>query len=149
MRFDRLCDWLGCRRPRLVLGVFVQEQAGPAVRSRPRKYRGPKRELMGMITITDSQQVLLTVKAVDKKGNPTATASGSVSWFVDNTDLLSILDHGDGTATLKAVGPIGAGTVSVKATVGGTDVAGHDDVSVVSGAPVQLTIAAGTPEEQP
>lgn len=101
-----------------------------------------------MITLTDSQQCVLTVSAVDKKGNPTPVTPGSVSWFVDNSDLLSIADNGDGTATLKAVGPLGSGTVSVKATVGGVDVAGSADVTVTSGAPTQLTISSGTATEQ-
>ncbi len=104
-----------------------------------------------MITMTDSQQVTLKVKAVDKKGNPTTVEPGSVTWFVDNTDLLSIAAQGgpDGSALLKAVGPLGQGTVSVKATVNGADVGGQADVTITSGAPTQLSIDAGTPEEQP
>jgi len=142
------------RRPRLVLriGLVSEQLAGlsyPPQRV-PRNWKGwPKGELMGALTMTDSQQSVLTVSAVDKKGNPTAVTPGSIAWLVDNPALLSITDNGDGTATLKAVGPIGTGVVTVKATVNGADVAGTLDVTIVSGAPTQLTVTAGTPTEQP
>ena len=146
MRFIiELCDWC---RPRLILGVGpVSEQTGPVVRNRSSAvFVGPV-EILVSITLTDSQQCVLTVKGVDKKGNP-STVTGA-AWFVDNTDLLGITDNGDGTAVLKAVGPLGKGTVSVKASVGGGDVAGSADVTIVAGAPTTLTIDAGAPTDQP
>ena len=100
--------------------------------------------------MTDSQQTVLHVTAVDKKGNPTNVSPGSVAWLIDNPNVATLTPSVDGlSATLVAVGPIGTFIVTVNATVGGTAVSGTLAGSVVSGAPTQVSISADTPTEQP
>lgn len=99
--------------------------------------------------MTDSQQTTLHVTAVDKKGNPTTVAPGSVTWLIDNPNVCTLTPSSDGlSCSLVAVGPIGTFTVTVNATVGGAAVSGTLAGSVVSGAPTQVSITADPPVEQ-
>jgi len=100
------------------------------------------------LQMTDAQQCVLTVSAVDAKGNPTTVTPGSLTWLVDNPNLLSVTSNPDGTATVSAVGPIGQGNVTVNATIAGAAVSGTITVNIISGAPTQLSISAGAPSDQ-
>lgn len=97
------------------------------------------------ITITDSQQFGIgPVTAVDKRGNP-AALGGALSFASSDAALLTVKDNGDGTATAAAVGPLGAAQVTVTDTVDTAVV----DVTIIGGAEAGLSVALGTPSEQP
>jgi hypothetical protein len=109
-----------------------------------------KGELLMAFQMTDSQQVVVTYSAVDKKGNPVTFDAGSVVTLVDNPNILVVTTAADGlSATLAANGPLGTATVTVNGAVNGTQVSGTLGVTIVSGAPTQITITPGTPTEQP
>ena len=104
------------------------------------------------MNLQDSQKVVLSIKPVDKKGNP-ALLDGAPVWLSSNTDLLTVAAAPDGlSATVTAVGPLGTGTISVTGDAdlgaGVTEIAGTLDVTVVAGAAVTVSIEPGTPTEQ-
>jgi hypothetical protein len=105
-------------------------------------------------TMTDSQQVTLTVSFTDRKGNPTSPPAGAQppQWLVDNPNIITLTPSTDGTSCVAAsVGPLGAATISVKVSdaQGNPLASGSIDVTIVSGAPTQVAITPGTPSEQP
>ena len=137
------------------LGRIV-EQVGPVVPTPhlrvAHSVRFLRRFLLMAFQITDSQQVTLGIKALDKKGNP-APIEG-VEWSTDKTDLLALVPSADGlSCTVLAVGPLGIGTVTMKADAqmgeGESPIVGTLQVEVTGGQAVTVKITAGTPEEQP
>jgi len=109
---------------------------------------------MATFSMTDSQQVTMSVAFADKRGNPAPTPAGAQPpvWLVDQASVLSLAPAADGmSCVVKAVGPLGTATVSVKvADASGAPLAsGSVDVTIVGGAPVQVTVTPGTPSEQP
>jgi len=103
--------------------------------------------------MSDSQQVDVTIAPVDKKGNP-AKLDGVPEWSTDNTDVLALTTSADGlTCTIMAVGPLGTGTVTVKADAdlgaGTTPLIGTLEVAITGGAATTITLNPGTPTEQP
>jgi hypothetical protein len=107
-------------------------------------------EIMGVITITDSQKVTLSLAFKDAKGQPTtATPDAPPEWFADNTEMIALAVTADGmNCEVSAVAPIGAAMVSVKATIGGVDFAGSEEVDVTAGAAATIEISAGPVTEQ-
>lgn len=106
---------------------------------------------MAGFVMTDSQQVNITVKFVDKKGNA-ATVPNPPTWAVDNTELLAVTPAADGmSADVVAVGPLGDGTVSVKAldNSGNTVASGSLAVTITGGGATTATLTPSTPTEQP
>jgi hypothetical protein len=104
------------------------------------------------MTMTDSQQVGLTIQPVDKKGNP-APVDGVPAWASSNTEVVTVTPAADGmSAVASAVGPLGTATVSVKADAdlgsGVTEIAGTLDITITAGAAATVTITAGTPTDQ-
>jgi hypothetical protein len=94
------------------------------------------------------------VSYADKRGNPTPPPAGATPpiWLVDNAALLSLTPASDGMSCVVAsLGPLGAGTVSVKVAdaAGNPLAAGSVGVTVVGGAPTVVTVTPGTPTEQP
>lgn len=152
--FNIFCEERGHRVLIPVLGP-VREQDTPA-RPTP-QYRTPwpsiKGELLAMFTLTDTQQVSLSVVFTDKKGQP-AKVDGVPEWLVDNPNVLALKPATDGlSCVVSAVGPLGTATVSLKADAdlgtGVTSITGSFGVEVTGGAATGVTITPGTPTEQP
>ena len=104
-------------------------------------------------SMSDSQQVVLTIKALDKKNNP-APIDGPGEWSTDNTDVLALTPAADGlSCTVVAVGPLGVGKVTVKADAdmgaGVVPIVGTIDVTITAGQATTVVVDAGTPTEQP
>lgn len=96
------------------------------------------------ITISDSQKFGIgPITGVDKKGNPTPLA-GTPTFTSSDESLLTVEDHGDNTATVSAVGPLGNAQIIVQVT----DDTAVIDVTIIAGEEVGLTVALGTPVEQ-
>jgi hypothetical protein len=142
------------RRPRLIpaLSAF-REQARPPARTDPRHIGRRHGESILAFDLKATEQVELTITAVDRRGNPATFAPNTVEWLVDNPNVVTVTPGPDGkTATLAAVGPVGTAVVTVNADIVGDsapDISGTVEVNVVSGAPMNITIVPGTPTEQP
>lgn len=135
-----------------ILGV-VSEQSGP-VAPTP-QFRGwpIQGELLMAFTLTDSQQVTITVQITDKKGNP-AKVDGPPVWLVDNPNVLALTPAADGMSCLvAAVGPLGTGKVSMTADAdlgaGITEIVGVLDGEVTAGTATNVVLTPGAPTEQP
>jgi hypothetical protein len=101
--------------------------------------------------LRDSQQVTLSVEALDSEGNPAAVTT---TWTTSDETIASVTDNGDGTALVVASpGEGGLGTATIKASV--TDNSDGDvhegtfEVEVVAGDAVTVNIVPGTPEDKP
>lgn len=137
-------------RVRFKVGV-PRDQPGPlgAVPPKTAAECGRKGDVMASFQLTDSQQVDVTAKFEDKRGNP-VQLSGPPNWLVDNPNLLTLTPAPDGmSCTVAAAGPLGIGTLSVTAAGPGGDISGSMEIEVVSGAATQIELTAGTPTEQP
>ncbi len=101
--------------------------------------------------LTDSQNAVLSIKPVDKKGADAALDGVPVWASSDETIATVAADVGGLSATLTAVRP---GTCSITVTgdadlgEGTTPIVGTLDVEVTPGQAVQIQIAAGEPTEQ-
>lgn len=105
------------------------------------------------ITITDTQQFDVAVSFKDKRGNP-ATLSTVPTLASSDTNLLEVITAADGlSATVKAVGPLGTGQVTLAAdpdpNVSDDDITGVLDVEVISSKAVSADFSPSTPVEQP
>lgn len=119
------------------------------------QYRGERRWGVPLVAfeMTDTQQVTLNVAFVDKKGNP-AKVDGTPEWLVDNPNVAALEPAADGkTCKVKAVGPLGDFTVTMKADAlvgeGTEDLIGSYAGSITAGKATNVTITAGAVEEQP
>lgn len=104
-------------------------------------------------SMTDSQQVTVTPKFVDKNGNA-ANVDGVPEWSTDNTDVLSLIPAADGKSCLvSAVGPLGVGNITLKADadlgVGIRTVIGTLEVTITGGQAAAVVLEPGAPSEQP
>lgn len=102
-------------------------------------------------TLKDTQRVQLSVKFVDKVGNP-AKVDGIPEWSVDNPNVAKLEPAADGLSCMvSAVGPLGTAKVTLKADAdlgaGVSEIAGTFDLEVVASAASIVTIEAGTPED--
>ncbi len=142
------------RKFRLIpeLGRF-REQTEPVVKTpqflRPKPH---PRYLIMAFNLVDTQTVKVTVKPVDKKGNP-AVLDGVPEWSVDNPNVLALTPAADGlSCDVSAVGPIGDATVTFKGdTRVGPEVnpiLGTLDITVTGGEATTVTLEPGTPTEQ-
>lgn len=105
-----------------------------------------------MLKITDSQNVTLTIKPVDKKGNP-APVDGVPVWATSDDTKATVAPAVDGlSAVVSAVGPLGAVQISVSADAdlgtGVKSITGLLDIEVIAGEAAALAIEAGAPVEQ-
>ncbi len=139
-----------------VLGPITERQ-GPTVPTPAHKGHYHRGELLMAFSMTDSQQVDVTIKPVDKKGQP-APLDGVPEWSTDNTDVLSLKPSADGlTCTVIAVGPLTAPDTPARVTVkadadmgsGTTPIIGTLDITITGGAATTITLTPGTPSEQP
>lgn len=99
------------------------------------------------------KQVPLTVQPTDEMGNPTEF-DGTITFSVDNQDVIRLTDNSDGTATAAAVGGLGAAVVTVDAVreSDGKTFQGALAVNVVAGDVESISVSAGdetevTPDE--
>ena len=98
--------------------------------------------------LRDSEQVTLSVEALDSEGNP---AAATTTWASSDDTIVAVSDNGDGTAlAVASPGAAGLGTATITASVAdASDGDIHDgtfDVEVVAGDVVTVNITAGTPE---
>lgn len=140
-------------KPRLIpiLGR-ISEQSAP-VTATPQFRGGKKGRLLMAFQLSDSQHVPLSIAAVDKKGKP-AKLDGAPEWLVDNTELLALTPSADGmSCDVAAVGPLGIGTVTVKADAdlgaGRVELIGTLEIEVTGGQATNVVINPGAPSEQP
>lgn len=103
--------------------------------------------------LTSSQEVDLSVRFSDRKGNP-AQVQGPPLWQVDNPNVLALTPADDGLAcTVSAVGPLGTATVSIQADAdlgeGVKNLVGVFAVEVTGGEAQTVEIVPGAAREQP
>lgn len=107
-----------------------------------------------MLTLTDTQQCTLgPIAAVDGRGNP-APIDGVPTWVSSDPTILTVEPSADGlSALVKSVGPLGNAQVTVTADAdmgaGTVSITGLQDVTVIAGQAVVVTVPAGVPVEQP
>lgn len=99
--------------------------------------------------LTADQEVPVAVSFTDDHGNP-AVVDGVPVWASSDDTILSVVAAADGmSAVVAAVGPDGAGQVSVSADAdmgaGTTSVIGLLDIEVVAGEAVSAVLTPGTP----
>lgn len=104
-----------------------------------------------MLTLTDTQNCLLTIAPVDAKG-AAAPVDGVPAWTSSNPAVAAVEPSADGlSATVKAGVP-GTATIAVSADAdlgeGVTPIAGALDVTVTPTSAVAVTITAGDPTQQ-
>ena len=103
------------------------------------------------MVLTDSQQVLLSIQPVDKKGKP-AKVDGIPAWVSSNLDVLTLSVAPDGLSATAVALDLGHSQISVMADAdlgeGVVLLTGIEEVDVVAGQAVSLAITAGVPEEQ-
>lgn len=115
---------------------LTYQQGNPAI-SQATRFKG------GVVQLTDTQQVTLTVEAEDSKGFPT---SDSLTWTSSDTTVVSLQPSADTMSCLCVAGNPGLGCV---VTVTDGTISATDSVDVVPGGAATLVISEGTPEEQP
>jgi hypothetical protein len=100
-------------------------------------------------TLTDNQQVSFAVAGKDARGNP-APLTGTPVFAVDNTNVLTLTDNGDGTGTVAATGTLGTAVLSVTdAETSGDQFAGSVSIDVLAGSVTAVEIDLGTAQDQP
>lgn len=136
-----------------VLGP-VRENSG-RVTATPQYARWPLLggNLLVAFQMTASQQVALSVKFTDSKGNP-ASVDGVPQWLIDNPNVVALQPAPDGlSCTAVAMGPLGTVTVSMRADAdlgaGSEEIIGTFDMQIVAGQATLVQITAGAPVEQP
>lgn len=99
--------------------------------------------------LTDTQQVSFAVSGTDARGNP-ANLTGTPVFAVDNPDVLTLTDNGDGTGTVAATGQLGTAVLSVTdSETNGDQFAGSVSIDVLAGNVTAVAIDLGTPEDIP
>lgn len=103
------------------------------------------------LQIRDSEQVALSVEALDSEGNE---AAATVAWSSSDDSIVSITDLGLGRVlAVASPGSAGLGTATITATV--TDTSDGDthvgtlEIEVVAGDAVTVNVLAGDPEPKP
>jgi hypothetical protein len=143
-RFNVLEETLG-----LDAGPTLHWRVGPITwqENRPRATSAQigRTDSMADLVLTADQQARLAASGVDSDGNP-VDLTGSLTYGVDNTDVLTLTDNGDGTALVVTTGPTGSALV----TATGDGVIGSLAVDVVAGDVSSIAISAtaepqGTP----
>lgn len=129
------------------------EQLSPAIPTPERRgFTPPKWSTVMAFSMSDSQQVNVGVRFVDRKGNP-AAVDGTPEWLTDNSDLLALTPAADGkSCVVKAVGPLGTASVTMKAdadaSAGVRQIVGTLEVTITGGDARTVVLEPGTAEEQ-
>ncbi len=98
-----------------------------------------------------TQQVKLTLQAVDKFQNPVG-ADGTVVWSVSDPTILTLTSDPASQSDVEAVttGKVGVCTVTAVLTpVTGAPLSATEDVIVAAGPVVSAVIVAATPTDKP
>ena len=103
-------------------------------------------------SLTNEQQVTLTVKPFSAKGKP-APVEGAPFWSSSNVNVATLVVAPDGlSAVVTAVG-VGTSTVTVAAdadlTAGVNQISTSVDVVVTAAAAASLSLTVGTPVDAP
>lgn len=105
-----------------------------------------------MITITDSQEFVVSGQPVDKKGNP-AQVDGPLTFTSSDPTLLIVTPIDATSARCTAVGPLGDAQVVITGDAdlgaGVVPITGIEDVHIIAGAAVNLAVSSSAPTEQP
>ena len=123
-------------RLRISADPITYEQGNPSL-AQATRYVG------GIVQLTDTQQVLLTVQPEDSKGFPT---SDTLTWSSADDTVVSLQPSADTLSCLVVAGNPGLGVV---VTVTDGTISATDSFDVVPGGVATLQISEGTPEEQP
>lgn len=131
------------------IGPALDTTPADRISHTPGTPRDPNRKVDLYMDLQADKQVSLSVQWTDEVGNPTEAPAdgGSVTYAVDNADVIALTDNGDGTAVAAATGTIGDARVSVTAVAGGRTLTGDLDIHVVSGLAERVNVVAGDPEE--
>lgn len=106
-----------------------------------------------MAVIKADQKVAVSVRGRDEAGNPVPIGGPdddiSVVFALDNTTVATLVDNGDGTAVVTAVGPIGTATLTADATRASDGQVFHGvaAVEVVAGDVESISLEFAAPEE--
>lgn len=118
------------------------------------RVRQPVRVLPGQrsvdvyMDLMADKKVPLSIQFTDEMGNSVNNpGDASVSYSVDNGEVIALTDNGDGTAVAAAVGPTGTATVHAEISTGGKTMTGDLQINVVAGLAERVNIVAGEPEE--
>jgi hypothetical protein len=131
--------WITGAQLRLIVDPITYDQGDPA-RSQPTRYNG------GIVQLTDTQQVLLSVEPLDSKGEPT---SDTLTWSSSDTTVISLVPSADTLSCLCVAGVPSAAGSAVTVTVGDGVLSASESFNVIAGTAASLVITAGTPEAQP
>ncbi len=106
----------------------------------------------GVAKMTDTQQTALAINPRDKKDNP-AVLDGLPQWLSSNTEILNPVASADGlSCQVKAVGPLGTATITVKADAdlgeGVRTIQDSIEITVTGGEATGLGLTAGAVTEQ-
>lgn len=114
------------------------------------RYILPER-VYGTMDLQADKKVTFNLEATDEVGNPVVVEPGTFSFefSVDNADLLSLTDNGDGSGEVAATGTPGTATLSGTATrvSDGKVWTGAEAFNIVAGDAETFTFAFGDPEE--
>jgi hypothetical protein len=116
---------------------------------------GTPRSTMERITkMTDvraDKKVTLSIgRWEDEMGNEVPAPEGATpAWSIDEAGaaFFSLVDNGDGTAVLSALGPLGSAVVHMEANGPGVHITGDEMYMAVPGDVQRATIATGPEEE--
>ena len=108
---------------------------------------------MAAFTLTDQQQVPVTITFLDAAGQPAAVTNPQVSVTDPAILALAFTPAADPTApvtsitaTIAAAGPIGMASLNVSATASdGTSVAGSQDFAITDSGAKSVVFTMGTP----
>ena len=99
-----------------------------------------------MATLTDTQQVLLSVAELDAKGEP--VTADTLTWVSDNPAAGVLTPSADTYSAEFVAGAPGVANITV-ADAANAALTGTLVLTVVSGAATSLVVSEGTPEDQP
>lgn len=116
------------------------DQAAPEGPGTPTTRKG------NQVQLTDLQQVTLSVAEQDAKGQP---VSDSLTWSVDNPQVITITPSADTQSCVCVAGVDGTATITVADNSVNPPLTGSDVITVVSSAATALVINEGAPEDQP
>ena len=128
--------WVTGARLRITADPITYEQGNPSL-SQATRYAG------GIVQLTDTQQVTLTVQPEDSKGFAT---SDTLTWSSADDTVVSLQPSADTLSCLVVAGNPGLGVV---VTVTDGTISATDSFDVVPGGVATLQITEGTPEDQP
>lgn len=141
-------------RPHVIWHVGAPRKSPVAHRiPRPVTPSTTPRKVTAMADLKADNEFDLSVQFEDEMENPVPAPDGATTVYTqtDGAEFVTLADHGDGTATVTALGPLGNSTVHSVTTVdfgnGPTEITGDFLVSVVAGDAQRVRIVAGPARE--